>query len=116
AGPEPSGTEPAGPEPSGTEPAGPEPSGTEPAGPEPSGTEPAGPEPSGTEPADPAAPRPTAVELLRLLVLRADVARRLGDERTAADALARARAVALDGAGRREARDDLRRLRELEVD
>ncbi|KAF0650310.1 MULTISPECIES: bleomycin resistance protein [Streptomyces] len=91
--------------------AGPEPSGTEPAGPEPSGTEPAGP-----EPADPAAPRPTAVELLRLLVLRADVARRLGDERTAADALARARAVALDGAGRREARDDLRRLRELEED
>ncbi|MFI2226659.1 VOC family protein [Streptomyces fradiae] len=95
----------------GPEPSGPEPSGTEPAGPEPSGTEPAGP-----EPADPAAPRPTAVELLRLLVLRADVARRLGDERTAADALARARAVALDGAGRREARDDLRRLRELEED
>ncbi|MEU7564888.1 VOC family protein [Streptomyces fradiae] len=86
--------------------------GTEPAGT--SGTEPAGTEPA--ESADPAAPRPTAVELLRLLVLRADVARRLGDERTATEALARARAVALDGAGRHEARDDLRRLRELEED
>ncbi|WP_374983052.1 bleomycin resistance protein [Streptomyces fradiae] len=68
---------------------------------------------AGTEPA---APRPTPLELLRLLVLRGDVARRLGDERTATEALTRARAVALDDAGRHEARDDLRRLRELEED
>ncbi|WOI59281.1 bleomycin resistance protein [Streptomyces fradiae] len=101
------GTEP-GTEPAGTESAEPaEPVGTEPA--ESAGT-------SGAEPADLAAPRPTPLELLRLLVLRADVARRLGDERTATEALARARAVALDGAGRHEARDDLRRLRELEED
>ncbi|CAL9426932.1 bleomycin resistance protein [Streptomyces sp. enrichment culture] len=55
----------------------------------------------------------TPVQLLRLLVLRADAARRLGDEPAALGALARARAVVLDAAGEEEARDDLRRLAEL---
>ncbi|MEU2180143.1 bleomycin resistance protein [Streptomyces thermolilacinus] len=57
--------------------------------------------------------RPTPVQALRLLVLRADVARRLGDEPAAAGCLARARAVELSGAEREEVRDDLRRLGEL---
>ncbi|CAL9422554.1 bleomycin resistance protein [Streptomyces sp. enrichment culture] len=56
---------------------------------------------------------PTPVQALRLLVLRADAARRLGDEPTAADCLARARAVGLSGAEREEVSDDLRRLGEL---
>ncbi|GGR66273.1 hypothetical protein GCM10010282_69160 [Streptomyces roseolus] len=54
---------------------------------------------------------PTPVQLLRLLVLRADVAGRLADEKTAASALARA--AALTEEEREAARDDLTRLREL---
>ncbi|MFC8915030.1 bleomycin resistance protein [Streptomyces sp. NPDC057116] len=57
--------------------------------------------------------RPTAVQLLRLLVLRADVAGRLGDEETASSALARATAVQLTAEERHSVRDDLRRLEEL---
>ncbi|MFF6873183.1 bleomycin resistance protein [Streptomyces sp. NPDC085463] len=56
---------------------------------------------------------PTPVQLLRLLVLRADVAGRLADEKTAASALARAAALALTEEEREAARDDLTRLREL---
>ncbi|MFH8254205.1 bleomycin resistance protein [Streptomyces roseolus] len=56
---------------------------------------------------------PTLVQLLRLLVLRADVAGRLADEKTAASALARAAALALTEEEREAARDDLTRLREL---
>ncbi|MEU2506264.1 VOC family protein [Streptomyces sp. NPDC007863] len=57
--------------------------------------------------------RPTPVQLLRLLVLRADVARRLGDEEAAAAALAEAGAVPLSGEERAEAGDELVRLAEL---
>ncbi|MFH8370136.1 bleomycin resistance protein [Streptomyces sp. NPDC018031] len=57
--------------------------------------------------------RPTPVQLLRLLVLRADVAGRLGDERAAASALARAGAVDLTAEERESVRDDLARLSEL---
>lgn len=57
--------------------------------------------------------RPTPVQLLRLLVLRADVARRLGDEETAASALARAAAVRLTDRERESVHDDLERLEEL---
>ncbi|GKQ36872.1 VOC family protein [Streptomyces sp. A012304] len=57
--------------------------------------------------------RPTPVQLLRLLVLRADVARRLGDETTATSALAEAEAVHLTAEERRAVRDDLERLEEL---
>ncbi|MFC5635934.1 bleomycin resistance protein [Streptomyces bullii] len=57
--------------------------------------------------------RPTRVHLLRLLVLRADVAGRLGDEETARSALARAVALPLTAGERNEARDALDRLREL---
>ncbi len=57
--------------------------------------------------------RPAPVELLRLLVLSADVARRRGDEETAAAALARAGAVPLSADERRTARDDLARLAAL---
>ncbi|WMX48991.1 VOC family protein [Streptomyces roseicoloratus] len=56
---------------------------------------------------------PTPVQLLRLLVLRADVAGRLADEKTTASALARATALALTEEEREVARDDLARLREL---
>ncbi|MGW0034430.1 bleomycin resistance protein [Streptomyces sp. NPDC003314] len=56
---------------------------------------------------------PTPVQLLRLLVLRADVADRLADEKTAVTALARAAALALTEEEREAARDDLTRLREL---
>ncbi|TRV81026.1 VOC family protein [Streptomyces sp. 130] len=56
---------------------------------------------------------PTPVQLLRLLVLRADAAGRLGDDATAASALARAAAVPLSAQERETARDDLERLREL---
>ncbi|GHB72585.1 hypothetical protein GCM10010377_73800 [Streptomyces viridiviolaceus] len=59
--------------------------------------------------------RPTPVQLLRLLVLRADVAVRLGDERTATAALDRAAAVRLTEEERTSARDDLERLDELRV-
>ncbi|REK88032.1 VOC family protein [Streptomyces inhibens] len=57
--------------------------------------------------------RPTPVQLLRLLVLRADVAGRLGDEGTAASALAGAAAVRLTAEERESVRDDLERLEEL---
>ncbi|MPY53267.1 bleomycin resistance protein [Streptomyces acidicola] len=57
--------------------------------------------------------RPTPVQLLRLLALRADVAGRLGDEETAASALARAAAVRLTPEEQESARDDLDRLEEL---
>lgn len=57
--------------------------------------------------------RPTPVQLLRLLVLRGDVAGRLGDEPTAASALERAAAVRLTAEERESARDDLARLEEL---
>ncbi|MCX4511651.1 VOC family protein [Streptomyces sp. NBC_01619] len=59
--------------------------------------------------------RPTPVELLRLLVLRADVAGRLDDQETAASSLAEAGAAEarLTAEERRSARDDLERLAEL---
>ncbi|MFE5791828.1 bleomycin resistance protein [Streptomyces sp. NPDC056503] len=57
--------------------------------------------------------RPTPVQLLRLLVLRADVARRLGEEEVAVAALAEAGAVPLSGEEREEVRDELVRLAEL---
>jgi hypothetical protein len=56
---------------------------------------------------------PTPVQLVRLLVLRGDVAQRLGDEATAASALARAAAVRLNDEERETVRDDLVRLAEL---
>ncbi|MFB6549968.1 bleomycin resistance protein [Streptomyces sp. NPDC056405] len=57
--------------------------------------------------------RPTPVQLFRLLVLRADVAGRLGDEETATTALAGAAAVQLTAEERESVPDDLRRLEEL---
>ncbi len=57
--------------------------------------------------------RPTPVELLRLLVLRADVAGRLEDEAGMAEALAGAAAVRLTDEERETVRDDLARLDEL---
>ncbi|QNP64525.1 bleomycin resistance protein [Streptomyces genisteinicus] len=57
--------------------------------------------------------RPTPVQLLRLLVLRGDIAGRLGDEARAAAALERAEGVELSAAERREAADALARLRDL---
>ncbi|MFE7578675.1 bleomycin resistance protein [Streptomyces sp. NPDC057521] len=56
---------------------------------------------------------PAPVQLLRLLVLRADVAGRLGDDATATSALARAAALQLSAQERESAHDDLARLREL---
>ncbi|MFI6941212.1 bleomycin resistance protein [Streptomyces sp. NPDC050418] len=57
--------------------------------------------------------QPTAVQLLKLLVLRADVALRLGDEETAATATQRAAAVQLSAEERESVRDALERLEEL---
>lgn len=57
--------------------------------------------------------RPTPVQMFRLLVLRADVAGRLGDEETATSALAGAAAVPLAAGERESVRDDLERLEEL---
>ncbi|MCF1593484.1 bleomycin resistance protein [Streptomyces muensis] len=57
--------------------------------------------------------RPTPVQLLRLLVLRADVAGRLDDEETARSALAQAAAVHLTDQERESVADDLERLEEL---
>ncbi|MPY62466.1 bleomycin resistance protein [Streptomyces spongiae] len=57
--------------------------------------------------------RPTPVQLFRLLVLRADVAGRLGDDETATSALAEAAAVPLTAEERDAVRDDLARLGEL---
>jgi hypothetical protein len=51
--------------------------------------------------------------LLRRLVLRADVAARLGDETTARTALIRATAAQLTDQEQKTVRDDLRRLEEL---
>ncbi|MBE4737715.1 MULTISPECIES: bleomycin resistance protein [Streptomyces] len=59
------------------------------------------------------APTPTASQLVRLLVLRADVAARTGDEETAADAIRRAGAVPLTDEERQEASDSLLRLEDL---
>ncbi|MFB7939287.1 bleomycin resistance protein [Streptomyces sp. NPDC056049] len=59
--------------------------------------------------------RPAPVERLRLLVLRADVAGRLGDEATLTTALAEAAAVPLDPEEREAVRDDLVRLEELQA-
>jgi hypothetical protein len=56
---------------------------------------------------------PTPVQLMRLLVMRSDVAGRLGDDATAARALEEAEAVPLTDEERESARDDLARLREL---
>ncbi|MEV1049705.1 VOC family protein [Streptomyces sp. NPDC049887] len=57
--------------------------------------------------------RPTPVQLLRLLVLRADVADRLGDDDTATSALVAAGAVHLSAEEREFAHDDLERLAQL---
>ncbi|WP_121745298.1 VOC family protein [Streptomyces sp. E2N166] len=57
--------------------------------------------------------RPTPVQMLRLLVLRADVAGRLGDEGTATTALADAAAIPLAADERKSVQDDLGRLQEL---
>nr|BFD95952.1 hypothetical protein KitaXyl93_73120 [Kitasatospora sp. Xyl93] len=57
--------------------------------------------------------RPTSVQLLRLLVLRADVATRLGDEEAATSALAAATAVRLTAEEQESVRDDLERLTQL---
>ncbi len=57
--------------------------------------------------------RPTPVQLLPLLTLRVDTARRLGDEETAASALREAAAIHLTAEERHSVRDDLIRLAEL---
>ncbi|MFV2121075.1 bleomycin resistance protein [Streptomyces sp. Act-28] len=57
--------------------------------------------------------RPTPVQLLRLLVLRADVATRAGDTQTARSAIAAATAVHLTPQERESARDDLELLTRL---
>jgi hypothetical protein len=57
--------------------------------------------------------RPTPVQLVRLLILRGDVAERLGDETTAVSALERASAVQLTDEERESVRDDLARLKDL---
>ncbi|NAZ76294.1 VOC family protein [Kineococcus sp. T13] len=56
---------------------------------------------------------PTPVQLVRLLVLRGDVAGRLGDEEAAVSALERAAAVPLTEGERASVRDDLARLADL---
>ncbi|MFJ2961808.1 bleomycin resistance protein [Streptomyces collinus] len=56
---------------------------------------------------------PTRVQLLQLLVLRADVAARLDDEEATATALARAAALDLTAAEREQGRDALTRLADL---
>ncbi|WP_215455367.1 hypothetical protein [Streptomyces sp. ATCC 21386] len=71
----------------------------------------------GEEPVDRAlregAVRPSGAELLHLLVLRADVALRLGDEETATGAPARAADVELTDEERHTAHDALVRLEDL---
>lgn len=57
--------------------------------------------------------KPAEPLLVRLLVLRADVAVRLGDEETATAALVQAQAVPLTGEQRDAARDALVRLEDL---
>lgn len=58
--------------------------------------------------------RPTPAQLLRLLVLRADVAGRLGDGEQAARLLDEAAAVQLTQDERESVRDDLARIQELQ--
>ncbi|MFB6839935.1 bleomycin resistance protein [Streptomyces sp. NPDC056361] len=58
--------------------------------------------------------QPTPPQLLRLLVLRADVAGRLGDEETATSALATAATIHLTAQERESVHDDLKRLEELQ--
>ena len=57
--------------------------------------------------------RPTPTQRLRLLVLRADVAGRLGDKETAAAVLDDAAAIPLSCEERASVRDNLERLDEL---
>ncbi|MFF3346447.1 VOC family protein [Streptomyces sp. NPDC002779] len=57
--------------------------------------------------------RPTCVQLLQLLVLRADVAGRLGDDEAMASALTRAAALRLTAEEQDAARDALARLDDL---
>ncbi|MGV9454503.1 bleomycin resistance protein [Streptomyces sp. NPDC003635] len=57
--------------------------------------------------------KPTPVQLLQLLVLRADIAQRLAQEESAAAALTQAAAVPLTDEEREAARDTLARLEEL---
>lgn len=57
--------------------------------------------------------RPTPAQLVRLLVLRGDVAGRLGDERTAVSALKKAAAVQLTDEERQSVSGDLERLKDL---
>ncbi|MFI9613295.1 bleomycin resistance protein [Streptomyces sp. NPDC052023] len=57
--------------------------------------------------------RPTHVQLLRLLVLRADVARRLGDEETVNSALSKVAAIPLTTEEWEAVEDDLARVDEL---
>ncbi len=57
--------------------------------------------------------RPTPAQLVRLLVLRGDVARRLGDETTAVSALREAAAVQLTDEERQSLSGDLERLEDL---
>ncbi|MFF3327306.1 bleomycin resistance protein [Streptomyces sp. NPDC002889] len=57
--------------------------------------------------------KPTRVQLLQLLVLRADVAGRLGDEETVASALAQAAGIHLAAEERDLAQDALMRLQDL---
>ncbi|WP_251091507.1 VOC family protein [Streptomyces sp. Caat 7-52] len=57
--------------------------------------------------------RPTPVQLLRLLVLRADVATRAGDEETARSAIAAATAVHLTSKEQESVHEDLERLTQL---
>ncbi|GGY14757.1 bleomycin resistance protein [Streptomyces djakartensis] len=56
---------------------------------------------------------PTKPQLFQLLVLRGDIAMRLGDEETAQTALTRAAALDLTDAEREQARDALTRLEDL---
>ncbi|MFF3689895.1 bleomycin resistance protein [Streptomyces sp. NPDC002187] len=57
--------------------------------------------------------RPTAVQHLRLLVLRGDIAQRLGDDEPARQFLGRAAALPLTDEERESAHDSLARLEEL---
>ncbi|MFG3119571.1 bleomycin resistance protein [Streptomyces sp. NPDC048197] len=57
--------------------------------------------------------RPTPVQLLRLLALRADIATRVGDEETARSTIAAATAVHLTPQEQKSVHDDLERLTQL---
>ncbi|MFE7775821.1 bleomycin resistance protein [Streptomyces sp. NPDC057445] len=60
--------------------------------------------------------QPTGLQRLRLLALRADVARRLGDEGATTSALAEAASIQLTAEERESAHDDLERLKDLRTD